>query len=281
MPEFWMCLMQYMRSHEYIRSLYKLLSSYWIRHIQNIVIHLRLVVLQKEQCVSTFVQPEILQGREGFVELGQFNKNFIEITRKKTSQRNILQFFPLNILKTTSWIENLTQRSTQSGFFSLKSRYFFLFSKKAGEASPSPSPLVSHLWAWLNMHQYFWLSLNILQNAWINCSDYASSEYIWSFCMFHRLLKTWQVWKCARVLWIWRHCICKGYSFFWICVNMAPNVPQQCLNMHCPLTMFLNMPGNAWINFSVLTICLVTLDIRQGFVNATGIKYTDGPDLRY
>ena len=63
-------------------------------------------------------------------------------------------------------------------------------------------------------------------------------------------------------------------------------MPQQCLNMHCPLTMFLNMPGNARINCSVLTmpgfsICLITLDIRQGFVNATGIKYTDSPDLRY
>ena len=29
------------------------------------------------------------------------------------------------------------------------------------------------------------------------------------------------------------------------------------------------------------SICLITLDIRQGFVNAIGIKYTDSPDLRY
>ena len=26
---------------------------------------------------------------------------------------------------------------------------------------------------WLNMHQYPWICLNILENGWINCSDYA------------------------------------------------------------------------------------------------------------
>ena len=172
-------------------------------------------------------------------------------------------------------------------FFPLKSRYFFLFSKKGRGGLPLPFPLS---FTPVSMAEYAPIFLNILKYCskclnklfWL-CQ---SSEYTWSFCMFHRLLKTWQVWKCARVLWIWCHCICKGYSFFWICVNMAPNMPQQCLNMHCPLTMFLNMPGNAWINCSVLTmpgfsICLITLDIRQGFVNATGIKYTDSPDLRY
>ena len=47
----------------------------------------------------------------------------------------------------------------------------FDFQKREGKASPLP--LVASLWVWLNMHQYSWISLNILENAWINCSDYA------------------------------------------------------------------------------------------------------------
>ena len=33
--------------------------------------------------------------------------------------------------------------------------------------------LVPRLWVRLNIHQYAWICLNILENVWINCSDYA------------------------------------------------------------------------------------------------------------
>ena len=39
-------------------------------------------------------------------------------------------FFLLDTLKTTFWMENLTQRWIQSGTFFTKSGHFFLFSKK-------------------------------------------------------------------------------------------------------------------------------------------------------
>ena len=51
-----------------IRSLYKLLSSYRDRCIQNTVNYLRWSVLQKEKCLSAGAQPEIFQCRErGFL----------------------------------------------------------------------------------------------------------------------------------------------------------------------------------------------------------------------
>ena len=46
-------------------------------------------------------QPEIFQGRRGFVKLGHFDKHFIKKSRKKASQGKILEFFLLDTLKTT------------------------------------------------------------------------------------------------------------------------------------------------------------------------------------
>ena len=46
-------------------------------------------------------QPEIFQGRGGFVELGHFDKHFVKNTRKKAPPRKILEFFLLDTLKTT------------------------------------------------------------------------------------------------------------------------------------------------------------------------------------
>ena len=50
----------------------------------------------------------ICQGRGGFVELGHFDKHFIKKSRKKAPHGNILEFFLLDILKTTFLIANLT-----------------------------------------------------------------------------------------------------------------------------------------------------------------------------
>ena len=46
-------------------------------------------------------QPEIFQGRGGFVKLGHFDKNFIKKSRKKVPQGKKLEFFLLDTLKTT------------------------------------------------------------------------------------------------------------------------------------------------------------------------------------
>ena len=55
------------------------------------------------KCEHSFAgaQPEIFEGRGGFVKLGHFDKDFIKKSRKKTPQGNILEFFLLYILKTT------------------------------------------------------------------------------------------------------------------------------------------------------------------------------------
>ena len=47
------------------------------------------------------MQPEIFQGRGGFVELGHFDKHFVKNTRKKVPPENILEFFLLDSFKTT------------------------------------------------------------------------------------------------------------------------------------------------------------------------------------
>ena len=55
----------------------------------------------------TGAQPEIFQGRGGFVKSGQFDKIFIKKTQeKKALQGKIWEFFLLDTLKTTPGIEN-------------------------------------------------------------------------------------------------------------------------------------------------------------------------------
>ena len=65
------------------------------------------------------------------MELGHFDKDFVENSEKETLLGNIL--------KTTFLIENLTQRWTQSGPFFKKSAHFFSIFKQVGEASLLPS----------------------------------------------------------------------------------------------------------------------------------------------
>ena len=93
------------------------------------------------------MQPEIFQGRGGFVELGHFNKHFVKNTRKKVPPENILEFFLLDSFKTTFWMENWTQRWKQSGPFFPKSGHSCSFSKKVLSLSPSSTPatLTKHL----------------------------------------------------------------------------------------------------------------------------------------
>ena len=57
--------------------------------------------------------------------------------------------------------------------FLWKSGHFCRFQK--GQGRSSLSPLVVRLWMWLNVHQYPWICLNFLENAWGNCSHYANA----------------------------------------------------------------------------------------------------------
>ena len=89
------------------------------------------------------------QCRGGLVELVHVGKHLAKSPSKKLHNY------------TTFWIENLTQRWMLSWLFS-KSEYFF---KKKGQWKPCPSSLATHLLVWMNMHQYPWICLNILENA--------------------------------------------------------------------------------------------------------------------
>ena len=49
--------------------------------------------------LTTGAQPVIFQGREGFMELGHFDKLFVKNTRKKVTQGKILELFLLLFFK--------------------------------------------------------------------------------------------------------------------------------------------------------------------------------------
>ena len=101
----------------------------------------------EKSCLSSWqilrqVQSKIFQSRRSFILLGHFDKHFVKSVRKKGPQGNNLVFLLLNTLQTTFWMENLTQRRTQSRAFQPKSGKIFWFPKKAGEDSP---PLIARL----------------------------------------------------------------------------------------------------------------------------------------
>ena len=76
--------------------------------------------------------PRAVEG-EGVVELWHFNKYF-KNTTKKAPQRNILNIFLLDTLKTIFSMENLTQTLKQSGLFFLRLGHLFDFQK--GQEKP-------------------------------------------------------------------------------------------------------------------------------------------------
>ena len=120
------------------------------------------------------------------------SENILSKTREKeTPQRIILEFFLLDTLKTTFWKENSTQRWTQSRPIFTKSGHLFGFWKRARELSSLRPFLLARLWIWLNMHQYPWISLNILENAWMKCSRCA------------RTLNMHGHLTCLTSIWIW------------------------------------------------------------------------------
>ena len=118
-----------------VRSLYKLLSSYRDRDVFRTLSNIYDGAFSKEN--NTWVQVHYQKhfrasGRGETVELGHFDKNFpTKHKKKETPLGNILEFSLLDTLKTKFWIENLTQRWTQSG-------PFFPKFKRAGRPSFSP-----------------------------------------------------------------------------------------------------------------------------------------------
>ena len=178
------------------------------------------------------------------MELGHFYKHFVKNTRKKGPAGKRFLAILLDILKTTFWTENLTQRSTQSRPFFPKSRHFFQFLKK-DRGGPSLLSLVAWLWLWLNMHQYPWIPLNILENAWLYCSDYARALNISG----HPTCLT-GFWRCLQ---FW---MCQGseygtveYAGLHKCLNVA-QYPSN-LNMPQYALMSLIMPEHGWVLLNV------------------------------
>ena len=145
MQESSMCLMQY------IQQGHKLQSSYRNRDV--------LITLSN-----------ISDGAFG----KRNNGTLINISSKTQEKRKHFAVFLQDNLKITFWMENVTQKWTQSWSFFLKSRHFFsIFKKRQGKSTSYP--LVAHIWVWLAMHQYPWISPNNLGNAWINRSYYATA----------------------------------------------------------------------------------------------------------
>ena len=113
-----------------------------------------------------------------------------------------------------------------------KIRIIFSVFKKGREGLPSF--LAVH-----NMHLYPWICLNSLENAWINCSDYATALKMPGQC---KCLTGF--WGCRGFekkpeFWIWHGCIRKCYREFWICQIMAPYASS------------LIMPEYSWIYLNV------------------------------
>ena len=110
----------------------------------------------------------------------------------------------------------------------------------------------------LNATKYSWKYLNKL--FWL-CQG---SEYTWSSYIFDRLLK--MPWTLnVPGLWIWHRYIWKGYTEFWIWLNMTQyasimpgyvticlNVPQYAWDENSWMSV-LNIPENGWINYSDYT----------------------------
>ena len=108
-------------------------------------------------------------GEEDLCNNSTSINNLSKAQQKETPQRNILEPFFLDTLKTTFWMENVNPKWTQSEPIFPKSGHLFWISKR----SPLPPMLFARQWVWLNMHHYPWICLNILENAWMNCCDYA------------------------------------------------------------------------------------------------------------
>ena len=143
-----------------------------IRPLNNLSISLSLIF--RVVSVRTGVQPDFFQERKDFVELGHFDKYFVNNAGKEAPSGKILEFFLLDTLKTTFWMENLTQRWIQSGPFYSKSGYFCRFWKK-GKGGLPLFPL-SCAPAWIPLCFVFW-KVGFLELANLRINGLISSKH--------------------------------------------------------------------------------------------------------
>ena len=118
---------------------------------------------------------------------------------------------------------------TIMAFFFQNQIVFFNFQKRAGKAY-HPRLLVARMWVWMNMHQYIWISLNVLEM--LACySDYAPALWV---CLV--ILHVWQAFEdalgseCVRSLNMTRlymqglhrvlHMSEHTSKYAWICLNV-------------------------------------------------------------
>ena len=133
---------------------------------------------QNSQCYSkpvvvicicfTGAQLEIFQGRGCIVEFGHFDKDFVKKHKKRKLRREkFWNFFLLDTLKTTFWMENLTQRWIQPRPSFQNQGTFFNFQKRAGEASPLPTlaARLLHSYGRLHISKSFQASFNPFSNS--------------------------------------------------------------------------------------------------------------------
>ena len=178
MPEFWMCLMQYILQGHCTNywavikriGVFRTLSNIWDGCFAE-------RIMPKCTCITKNVSG---QRGGGFVELGDFNKHFVKTPRKRGSAENILGIFLLEKFWISSfWMENLTKTSIQSGTFFPKSGHFFQFSKKLGLVSPCPHASGVPV----SVTEYSSISLNLPKHFWMNSLDYARTLIVYDHCL--------------------------------------------------------------------------------------------------
>ena len=162
--------------------------------------------------------------------------------QKETPQRNILEPFFLDTLKTTFWMENVNPKWTQSEPTFPKSGHLFWISKRS-HLPPypicAPVSVAEYTFLCLNLSKYPWKCLNEL--LWL-C---LGSEYAWSSYMFDKLLKMLVVLNKPGI-WIWHACVFKGYAGFRICLIMDPY--SSIMPKYASICLNVTQCAWAWLN---------------------------------
>ena len=126
-------------------------------------------------------------GQERFWGIRALRETFrLKTQEKNAPQGKISELFLLGALKTTFWMEDITQEWTQLGSFFPKSRHFFRFSRKrrGGIRPPRPScalvktNLIQFVifnprkvpWSWIALYQNSFLISPGCYISWLNAT---------------------------------------------------------------------------------------------------------------
>ena len=145
-------------------------------------------------------------------------------------------------------MENLTQNGHNQGLFSKIRALYSIF---MGMGSPLFFSIVTLLWVWLKLHKNPWIYLDIPENVWINCFDYARAldmhdhlKYSTGFLRYLGLLK-YQGSEYGTVVY---GRVTQNSEYTWLWLHM----PQCCLNTPQYVLISLNMPEHCWMSLNVL-----------------------------